>query len=72
MKNPVYFTVNKQIIKEENKYNKKDVLYWAEHHSIFGLTFFWKKKNFRLGSESGQYFYPFSNGEAFIWSVCFL
>ena len=29
-----------------------------------------KKKNFRLGLESGQNFYPVSSGEALIRSVC--
>ena len=35
----------------------------------FLFNVFLKKKIFRLGLESGQYFYPFSSGEALIWSV---
>ena len=36
---------------------------------VFVYPFFEKKK-FRLGLESGQYFYPFSSREALIWSMC--
>ena len=38
--------------------------------TVFFVYRFFEEKKFRLGLESGQYFYPFSSGEALIQSVC--